>query len=385
MKKGGILLSVHCDDAEWSKQARELMKARARKTSRPLAKLRRTTESVTSRCHVHEPSVHLSTDASRKRICRQYWKNWSRNCRLHGLRQAGLPKWSDRQPSVPGRRATPLLHWDLPYPEQRIRVCAVNFLNTSPLVWGMLHGAERGVFDLSFRVPSACAEEVSAGNADIGIIPSIELNRHEYGRVHGLGIACRGAVRSILLISKTPFPKIATLAADTSSRTSVMLAQIILARRYGAEPRVIGHRPQLQQMLAAADAALIIGDPALHIDPATAGPHVLDLGAEWHDMTRLPMVFAIWAGTRSVITPEVQSIFHASYGFGRDHIEDIIRAEADPRGIPRELARQYLRNHIVSELGPAEYQGLELFLEYARSATIISGQDAGAAAGIRDA
>ena len=59
MKKGGILLSVHCDDAEWSKQARELMKARARKTSRPLAKLRRTTESVTSRCHVHEPSVHL--------------------------------------------------------------------------------------------------------------------------------------------------------------------------------------------------------------------------------------------------------------------------------------------------------------------------------------
>ena len=102
-------------------------------------------------------------------------------------------------------------------------------------------------------------------------------------------------------------------------------------------------------------------------------------------MTRLPTVFAIWAGTKSVITPEVQSIFHASYDFGRDHIEDIIRTEADPRGIPRELARQYLTDHIVCELGPAEYQGLELFLEYARSATIISGQDAGAAAGIRDA
>jgi len=248
----------------------------------------------------------------------------------------------------------------------------------------MLHGDERGVFDLSFRVPSACAEEVATGNADIGIIPSVELNRHDYGRVHGLGIACRGPVRSILLVSKTRFPKIATLAADTSSRTSVMLAQIILARRYGTLPRVIQHPPQLQKMLAAADAALIIGDPALHVDPSTAGPHVLDLGAEWNDMTRLPMVFAIWAGTRTLITPEVQSIFRASYRFGRDHIEDIIRTEADPRGIPRELARRYLTDHIVCELGPAEYQGLELFLEYAKSAPIGTGQDSGAAAGLRE-
>lgn len=249
----------------------------------------------------------------------------------------------------------------------------------------MLHGAERGVFDLSFRVPSACAEEVAAGNADIGIIPSIELNRHEYGRVHGLGIACHGAVRSILLISKVPFAKITTLAADTSSRTSVMLAQIILARRYGAQPGVIQHPPRLHQMLAAADAALIIGDPALHIDPAAAGPHVLDLGAEWHEMTRLPMVFAIWAGDKSVITPEVQSTFHASYLFGRDHVEDIIRTEAGPRGIPRELAREYLTKHIVCELGAAEYQGLELFLEYARSASIASARDSGAAAGVQEA
>jgi predicted solute-binding protein len=249
----------------------------------------------------------------------------------------------------------------------------------------MLHGAERGVFDLSFRVPSACAEEVAAGNADIGIIPSIELNRHEYGRVQGLGIACRGAVRSILLISKTPLAEIATLAADTSSRTSVMLAQLILARRYGARPRVIRHRPELEQMLAAADAALIIGDPALLIDPATAGPHVLDLGAEWYEMTRLPMVFAIWAGDKNVITPEVQSIFHASYLFGRDHIVDIVRTESDARGIPSELAQRYLTDHIVCELGPAEYRGLELFLDYARSAASVSGRDSGAAAGVQEA
>ena len=281
--------------------------------------------------------------------------------------------------------ASSLLHCDLPQPKRRIRVCAVNFLNTSPLVWGMLHGAERGIFNLSFQVPSVCAEEVASGNADIGIIPSIELNRHDYSRVHGLGIACRGPVRSILLVSKTPLPKIATLAADTNSRTSVMLARIILARRYGILPRVIQHPPHLEHMLEAADAALVIGDPALHIDPATAGPHVIDLGAEWQDMTRLPMVFAVWAGNKDVITPEVQSLFRASYDFGKDHIEDIVRTEADPRGIPRDLAREYLTKRIVCELGPAEYEGLELFLEYAKSKLIIAGQDSGAAAGIREA
>ena len=98
----------------------------------------------------------------------------------------------------------------------------------------MLHGDQRGAFDLEFRIPSECASEVATGAADIGIIPSVELNRHDYGRVRGLGIASRGAVRSILLVSSKPFEKIQTLAADTSSRTSVALARIILARRFGA-------------------------------------------------------------------------------------------------------------------------------------------------------
>ena len=251
-----------------------------------------------------------------------------------------------------------------------VKVCAVSYLNTSPLVWGMLHGAQRGAFDLEFRIPSACAHEVATGAADIGIIPSIELNSHDYGRVRGLGIASRGAVRSILLVSSKPFDEMQTLAADISSRTSVALARIILSRRYGAAPRVVPFAPDLQAMLAAADAALIIGDPALHLNPETLDGHVLDLGAAWTDMTGLPMVFAIWAGRKAVITPEVEAVFRSSYDFGRTHLDDIIRVESAKRRILPALAREYLTRHIVSELGPADYCGLELFLDYARQQQI---------------
>ena len=232
----------------------------------------------------------------------------------------------------------------------------------------MLHGDQRDLVDLSFRIPSECAHEVASGAADIGIIPSVELNRNDYGRVRGLGIASRGAVRSILLISSKPFRDIQTLAGDISSRTSVALARIILGRKYGTEPKIVPHAPDLTSMLAVADAALIIGDPALHLDPQTLGQRVLDLGAEWTDMTGLPMVFAIWAGRKEAITAEVEEIFQASYQFGRDHLDEIIRVEGASRGISGELARQYLTRHITFELGTAEYRGLELFLEYARAA-----------------
>ncbi len=231
----------------------------------------------------------------------------------------------------------------------------------------MLHGDQRGAFDLEFRIPSECARAVADGAADIGIIPSVELNHHDYGRVRGLGIASHGAVRSILLISSKPFGQIQTLAADTGSRTSVALARIILARRYGAAPHIEPLAPDLHGMLATADAALIIGDPALHIDPQALDRHVLDLGAAWTEMTGLPMVFAIWAGRKETVTPDVEVIFRASYEYGRSHLDDIIRLEAAPRGIPPGLAREYLTHHIVSDLGPADYRGLELFLHYARA------------------
>ncbi|HZT32817.1 MAG TPA: menaquinone biosynthesis protein [Bryobacteraceae bacterium] len=247
----------------------------------------------------------------------------------------------------------------------KLKVCAVSYLNTVPLVWGMLHGSQKGLFDLTFRVPAACADLVAAGQADIGIIPSYELSRHKLGIVSGLGIACRGPVRSILLVSKTPPEAIRTLAADSSSRTSVELARVILSRRYGAEPRIHRHAPDLGNMLGHADAALIIGDPALRLTPESLPFRVYDLGQEWMELTGLPMVFAVWAGPHQCLTPAVAEAFRESCRWGLEHIEDIVKTEAAPRGFPSELVRRYLTEHVVYELGLREYEGLETYLRYA--------------------
>ena len=263
---------------------------------------------------------------------------------------------------VPG-----LLHCGLnPTTPPKLRVCAVNYLNTTPLVWGMLHGPQQGLFDLDFRIPSACADRMDGGDADIGIVPSFELTRQDLEIIPGAGIACHGPVRSILLVSRRPAPKIRTLAADSSSRTSVQLARVILERRYGADYTAIAHAPDLDAMLRVADAALIIGDPALRLDPEHLSYEVHDLGGEWVEMTGLPMVFAVWAARKGVATPEVEEAFRESCRYGLEHIDELVAAESARLGFPPAMVRHYLTSHIVHELGPREYQGMDLFLRYAR-------------------
>ena len=192
----------------------------------------------------------------------------------------------------------------------------------------------------------------------------MELNRQNLDIIRGAGIACREAVRSILLISKVPFAEIRTLAADSSSRTSVALSRIVLARKYGAEPELRSAAPDVPSMIEHCDAALIIGDPALVLDPATIPFRALDLGHEWTQMTGLPMVFAVWAARAGVPRQDPES-FLASLRHGMQHLDEIVRQEHSRRGISAELAREYLTRNIVFDLGDREYDGLSLFLQYA--------------------
>jgi chorismate dehydratase len=228
----------------------------------------------------------------------------------------------------------------------------------------MLHGEQQDLFDLSFAVPAECADRLADGRADIGIVPSVELNRQKLEMIRGTGIACNGPVRSILLISRIPFGKIRTLATDSCSRTSVALSRIVLARKFGIYPQLLSQPPKLGSMLAQSDAALIIGDAALLIDPAQAAMHVLDLGEEWTKMTGFPMVFAVWAA-RAELPPQDPEPFIASLRFGKEHLEDIVRQEHAKIGIPEILARRYLSENIVYELGDREYAGLSTFLRLA--------------------
>ena len=254
-------------------------------------------------------------------------------------------------------------------PDHLPRVCAVSYLNTLPLVWGMLHGPQRRLFDLSFAVPSVCADRLAAGVADIGIVPCVEVPRLGLTALPGTGIVSQGAVRSILLITKTDPRRIRTLATDSSSRTSVALARIILSRGYDCEPELHSMAPDLDRMLARADAALIIGDPALRIDPDKLPYPALDLGLEWRRLTGLPMVFAVWAGRPERVRPEWEAAFKKSYEYGAAHMAQILDASTRGHAIPRELAERYLTQNVTFELGPAEYEGMDRFLSYAAELT----------------
>lgn len=252
----------------------------------------------------------------------------------------------------------------------RPRVCAVSYLNTSPLVWGLVNGPQRGRADLSFAVPSICAQRVVEGVAEVGLLPVIEMARHGLTSVPEIGIASRGPVRSILLVARTPFDRIRTLAADTGSRTSVQLARIILQGKFGATPEVFSAEPDLVRMLEQADAALLIGDSALRVDPTELDWPSLDLGEEWTAMTGLPMVFALWSGRRSAVGEQLVNLLQGSCHFGLSRLDEIIPLEAERRGFPEWLVHQYLTRNIVFQIGPDELAGLEAYLRYARELEI---------------
>lgn len=242
---------------------------------------------------------------------------------------------------------------------------AVSYLNTVPLVWGMLHGPQRDEVELSFSIPSLCAEQVERGSVDIGLAPVAEIARQQLQMVPGLGIACCGAVRSILLFSRVAWSKIRKLSADLSSRTSVELARVILRERYGAEPAVVPCEPVIENMLSDGDAALIIGDPALRLNPDEIPFECLDLGAEWLALTGLPMVFAAWAGKPGVPMQALERLTRESYEFGRTKLSEIIEIASAEHGIPTALAERYLGQYIRYELGSREQDGLHAFFRLA--------------------
>ncbi len=246
------------------------------------------------------------------------------------------------------------------------RLAAVSYLNTLPLVWGFLTGPQRSLAEMAFLLPADCADRLAAGEVDAGLVPVVEAQRQGLPILGDCGIACRGAVTSILLISKIPAAEIRTLAADTSSRSSVMLARILLAGHFrNDDVAFVPAAPDLDRMLAAADAALIIGDPALRLSSRPPpGLRIYDLGEEWWKYSALPMVFAVWGGRISFPVEE----FRSSLEYGRAHIQDYVEQAAAQRGIPAAIALEYLVEHIRYDIGPEERRGMS---EYLKAAAIM--------------
>jgi chorismate dehydratase len=254
---------------------------------------------------------------------------------------------------------------------RRLRISAISYLNTAPLMWDFEHGDGGRDFDISYTLPSACARALQAGTADIGIIPSAA-----YARIPGLkilpdvAIVSRQPVRSILLISKMPVEKIRTVALDTSSMTSVALTKILFEKWLGGSRTFEPMPPNIDMMLAAHDAGLLIGDPALQVDRSRY--HTLDLAEEWIHYTGKPFVFAFWAVRRDALigapaSQDLAAIFQQSRDHGLEpaNLAEITREWSSKLSLDKGNVHSYLTESIYYHLDASCLEGLHLFYKYA--------------------
>jgi chorismate dehydratase len=280
----------------------------------------------------------------------------------------------------------------------KLRISIVEYLNTAPLVWGFLEGPLAGKYDLSFTVPSQCAEALRRGDADVAIIPAIEYQRIENLVVlPGMAVAAKGEVRSILVVSKKPIELAKIIALDSSSRSSAALVRLLARDLWKTQPEFVEAAPDPSEMLRQADAALVIGDPALRVVlkmdalsgkvpsneqccqgdpdempvPGFETIFVYDVAYQWEEMTGKPCVLAVWAGRRDVITPEVLADFQASKRYGMERLREIAEAAAVKLDLPPRALERYLTENINFDLDEDNLDGLRLYFEKAAAAGLI--------------
>jgi chorismate dehydratase len=275
----------------------------------------------------------------------------------------------------------------------KLRISVVQYLNTAPLVRGFTHGPLQGKYDLSFTVPSHCAEALRSGAADVAIIPAIEYQCiPSLVVLPDLSIASKERVRSLLLISKTPIREVRRIALDCSSRSTQALARILCEDRWSIAPEFSQAIPEVAEMLQSADAALLIGDLALRLAiqaeqcvkpgadgewicrgaqvglPQSSELHLYDVVHEWWQLTERPAVLAVWAAHPEVATPELIADFSASLAFGLAHLPEICAEAARGLQLPEKELSLYLRTNIDYSLDAENLKGLSEF--FARAARL---------------
>lgn len=243
----------------------------------------------------------------------------------------------------------------------RLRVGIVDYLNAWVPSWGLLQGDRSDLFACRSEPPAEVARLLAAGELDIGLIPSVEVQRIPgLAVVPGACVAADREVRSVLLVSRRPIARVERVALDLNSRTSAALVRILFEDRFGTRPELVQRPPRLEEMLAECDAALIIGDPALMVT-RRPGYQVWDLAAEWRAMTGLPFVFAVWAVREGLEVDGLAGHFRRSLQAGLAELPEIERRAVARLGLAPEVVHRYLTVNLRFELGPEELLGLEEF------------------------
>ncbi len=247
--------------------------------------------------------------------------------------------------------------------DQTLRIGAVSYLNTKPLVYRLPDSSKD--IDLVFDLPSRLADQLRAKRLDVALIPSIEfLGQPDYTIVSSACIACRGPVLSVKLLSRVPADSIRSLAVDEGSRTSGVLARILLFQRYGLRPQVESFALDADVDDCGADAVLLIGDRAIH--PPMAGfVDCWDLGDQWCRWSELPFVFAMWVARGGVDVAMVGDLLNTVRDAGLANLPEIAAEQAPVVGLGVDDTLSYLRDNLHFHLGPRERAGLNLYYQLA--------------------
>jgi chorismate dehydratase len=245
----------------------------------------------------------------------------------------------------------------------KLRIGAVSYLNTKPLVYGLAQRAPQA--ELVFDLPSRLADRLTAGELDVALIPSVEYFQNpSYSIVSDACIGCRGAVLSVKLLFRTPPSKVRTLALDEGSRTSAALSRILLSERFGLDPVRQPFPLGMPLEATSADAVLMIGDRAIH-PPQGEFVEIWDLGEEWCRWSETSFVFAAWVARAGVDLNGLELALNEARDEGVEHLAEIAAAEAQQVDLSTEQVLDYFRDNLYFFLGPREQRGLELFYRHA--------------------
>lgn len=236
------------------------------------------------------------------------------------------------------------------------KIGSVPYLNGMPLIEGL-----QGV---ALRPPSELGALLTSGKADAVLVSAIEVLRHGWDFVPGIAVASPGKTDSVRLHHKVEISQVRRVALDRNSRSSNVLARIILERRYGLRPRYVTRDPARKLSLENVDAALTIGDASFRSSKIP----FLDLGTEWKEFTGRPFVYALWAFLPGhPRARELGAVLREAKARGLERIGPIARREAGRLGLPVRFCRHYLTKCITYDLGPSERAGLRLFGKHARA------------------
>lgn len=250
-----------------------------------------------------------------------------------------------------------------------LKVGAVSFLNTKPLIYPLLNGQlQTEHISLSVKVPSHLATQLSNRELDLGLIPIIEYFRANaagagYCILPNIAIGSRGSVLSIQLFSRVPIQDIKHIALDTSSRSSVALLKILLAEKYHTNPTFHACDPSTDPATADTEAVLLIGDAALKNLGATE--YSIDLGSEWQELTELPFIYACWVTRGDVNLGNVLGLLLEAKRLGIKQIPEIAQIESKKLGFSETLCRDYLQHHINYDLDESAIAGIQLYYKLA--------------------